>query len=84
MNEELINDEVIKLAQNGDQEALDLILKEYKKLIYLNIRNYFLVGADQDDLLQEGTIGLLKAIKIIVRGKLLLKHLQLFVLEDRY
>ena len=33
MNEELINDEVIKLAQNGDQEALDLILKEYKKLI---------------------------------------------------
>ena len=31
MNEELINDEVIKLAQNGDQEALNLILKEYKK-----------------------------------------------------
>ena len=82
MNEELINDEVIKLAQNGDQEALDLILKEYKKLIYLNIRNYFLVGADQDDLLQEGTIGLLKAIKNY--SELLLKHLQLFVLEDRY
>lgn len=69
MNEELINDEVIKLAQNGDQEALDLILKEYKKLIYLNIRNYFLVGADQDDLLQEGTIGLLKAIKNYSEGK---------------
>lgn len=69
MNEELINDEVIKLAQNGDQEALELILKEYKKLIYLNIRNYFLVGADQDDLLQEGTIGLLKAIKNYSEGK---------------
>lgn len=69
MNEELINDEVVKLAQNGDQEALDLILKEYKKLIYLNIRNYFLVGADQDDLLQEGTIGLLKAIKNYSEGK---------------
>ena len=69
MNEELINDEVIKLAQNGDQEALDLILKEYKKLIYLNIRNYFLVGADQDDLLQEGTIGPLKAIKNYSEGK---------------
>lgn len=69
MNEELINDEVVKLAQNGDQEALDLILKEYKKLIYLNIRNYFLVGADQDDLLQEGTIGLLKAIKNYNEGK---------------
>lgn len=69
MNEELINDEVIKLAQNGDQEALNLILKEYKKLIYLNIRNYFLIGADQDDLLQEGTIGLLKAIKNYSEGK---------------
>ena len=69
MNEELINDEVIKLAQNGDQEALNLILKEYKKLICLNIRNYFLVGADQDDLLQEGTIGLLKAIKNYSEGK---------------
>ena len=69
MNEELINDEVIKLAQNGDQEALDLILKEYKKLIYLNIRNYFLVGADQDDLLQEGKIGLLKVIKNYSEGK---------------
>lgn len=69
MSEELINDEIVKLAQNGDQEALDLILKEYKKLIYLNIRNYFLVGADQDDLLQEGTIGLLKAIKSYSEGK---------------
>lgn len=63
MNEELINDEVVARAQEGDQEALDLILKEYKKLIFLNVRNYFLVGAEQEDLLQEGTIGLLKAIK---------------------
>lgn len=63
MNEELINDEVVARAKEGDQEALDLILKEYKKLIFLNVRNYFLVGAEQEDLLQEGTIGLLKAIK---------------------
>lgn len=63
MNEDLINDEVVARAQEGDQEALDLILKEYKKLIFLNVRNYFLVGAEQEDLLQEGTIGLLKAIK---------------------
>lgn len=69
MSEELINDKVVKLAQDGDQEALDLILREYKKLIYLNIRNYFLVGAEQEDLLQEGTIGLLKAIKSYNEGK---------------
>ena len=69
MEKELISNEIVKLAQDGDQEALDLILKEYKKLIYLNVRNYFLVGADQDDLLQEGTIGLLKAIKNYSEGR---------------
>lgn len=63
MSKELVTDEVITRAQNGDQEALALILTEYKKLIFLNVKNYFLIGADQDDLLQEGTIGLLKAIK---------------------
>ena len=63
MSKELVTDEVITRAQNGDQEALAIILTEYKKLIFLNVKNYFLIGADQDDLLQEGTIGLLKAIK---------------------
>lgn len=63
MSVELItNDNIIK-AQQGDQESLNLILKNYKKLIFLNSRNYFLIGADQDDLLQEGMIGLIKAIK---------------------
>ena len=40
-----------------------MILKNYKNFIFMNSRNYFLVGADQDDLLQEGMIGLIKAIK---------------------
>lgn len=69
MNEELVTDEVIERAQKGDTEAIDLILKEYKKLIFLNVRNYFLIGAEQEDLLQEGTIGLLKAIKAYNKGK---------------
>lgn len=69
MSEEMITDDVIEKAQQGNQEALDLILKEYKKLIFLNVRNYFLVGAEQDDLLQEGMIGLLKAIKSYSKEK---------------
>lgn len=69
MNEELINDDIVARAQAGETEALDLILNEYKKLIFLNVRNYFLVGAEQEDLLQEGMIGLLKAIKGYTRGK---------------
>lgn len=66
---ELVNEDVIKQAQLGDQESIDIILKEYKNLIYLNIRNYFIIGAEQDDLLQEGTIGLLKALKAYEKGK---------------
>lgn len=69
MSEEIITDDIIEKAQQGNQEALDLILKEYKKLIFLNVRNYFLVGAEQDDLLQEGMIGLLKAIKSYSKEK---------------
>lgn len=63
MSIELVNDENIIRAQQGDQESINMILKNYKNFIFMNSRNYFLVGADQDDLLQEGMIGLIKAIK---------------------
>lgn len=60
---ELVDDSNIIKAQQGDQESINMILKNYKNFIFMNSRNYFLVGADQDDLLQEGMIGLIKAIK---------------------
>lgn len=66
---ELVNEDVIKQAQLGDQESINIILREYRNLIYLNVRNYFIIGAEQDDLLQEGTIGLLKALKAYQKGK---------------
>lgn len=59
----LINDEVIKEAQQGNEEALNLILEEYKKLVLSNVKNYFIIGAEQEDLIQEGMIGLLKAVR---------------------
>ena len=37
----------INRAQAGDQEAINLILQEYKNYIYLNVKNYFIVGAEQ-------------------------------------
>lgn len=64
MSIEMVTNENIIKAQQGDQESLNMILKNYKKLIFMNSRNYFLIGADQDDLLQEGMIGLIKAIKV--------------------
>lgn len=63
MSVEMVTDENILKAQQGDQESLNMILKNYKKFIFLSSRNYFLIGADQDDLIQEGMIGLIKAIK---------------------
>ena len=59
---ELVNDEDILRAQEGDEESITLILENYKNFIFMNTRNYFLIGADQDDILQEGMLGLVKAI----------------------
>lgn len=53
----------IRLAQQGDQEATEKIFLEYQTSILRNNRKFFLKGGDSDDLLQEGYIGLMKAIK---------------------
>ena len=60
--EENINT-ILKKAQTGDSEAIDWILKEYSKILSFNAQKYYLIGAEQEDLLQEGILGLLKAIK---------------------
>ncbi|MGL4307333.1 sigma-70 family RNA polymerase sigma factor [Cetobacterium sp. SF1] len=54
---------IVKKAQSGDQEAIAEIFEKYKKFILLRNKSYFLNGADREDLLQEGMIGLLKAIR---------------------
>lgn len=55
--------ELIQLAKNGDDTAFEKILSNYKNLVTSICRRYFLVGGDVDDLLQEGMIGLYKAVK---------------------
>lgn len=58
-----MNDEaVVVLAQNGDSCALDFILKKYSSSVKRISRRYFLIGADHDDIVQEGMIGLFKAV----------------------
>ncbi|MBA2609011.1 MAG: RNA polymerase sporulation sigma factor SigH, partial [Actinobacteria bacterium] len=44
-------------------QALDVILTRYRRFARAKVRNYFLVGADADDLEQEGLIGLYKAAR---------------------
>ncbi len=50
-------------ARNGSQAALDQLLRRYQSFVRLKASSYFLAGGDSDDLLQEGMIGLYKAIR---------------------
>jgi len=53
---------VVKLAQAGDISASEFLLYKYRSLVRTKIRSYFLVGAEKDDLLQIGMIGLWQSI----------------------
>lgn len=57
------DEEVVRHAQQGDKDAMDYLLHKYQKMVYIWTRPYFLQGAEDDDLLQEGMIGLFKAIR---------------------
>jgi len=65
---ELPDEEAVKAAQYGEQEATDYLLHKYQKMVYILTRPYFLQGAEDDDLLQEGMIGLYKAIRDFCPG----------------
>lgn len=54
---------ILKSAKQGDSESMELILKSFKPKVNAICREYFLVGSDFDDILQEGMIGLYKAIQ---------------------
>lgn len=61
--EKLSDEELVDRAQGGDDDALEVILARYKGLVYAKSKPYFLAGADDDDVIQEGFIGLYKAVK---------------------
>lgn len=57
------DDEVIRLVQSGSDSDMEIIIDRYKPLVLARARSYFLVGGDRDDLVQEGMIGLFKAVR---------------------
>lgn len=57
------DEELVALAQSGDSAAMDFILKKYSADVRATANRYFLVGAEHDDLVQEGMIGLFKAVQ---------------------
>lgn len=55
--------ELVEYAKNGDNEALECLLDKYKELVNIKVSKYFIIGAEREDIVQEGMIGLYKAIK---------------------
>ena len=60
---EYSDDELVALYRDGDVDALETLLERYRRFARAKGRSYFLVGADSDDIEQEGMIGLYKAIR---------------------
>ena len=54
---------LVELAQSGDDVAIDVLLTRYRHYARAKARTYFLAGADKEDIVQEGMIGLYKAIR---------------------
>jgi len=57
------DEETVELAQQGEQFAIEFLIDKYKNFVRAKARSYFLIGADREDIIQEGMIGLFKAIR---------------------
>src|SRR5438552_13899067 len=60
---ELGDMQLVLKARNGDDEAMDALIRRYTGFVRLKASSYFLAGGDSDDLIQEGLIGLYKAVR---------------------
>ena len=59
----LKDEEIISQIKSGDKDALSYLLEKYKNLVNIKVSKYFMIGAEKEDILQEGMIGLFKAIQ---------------------
>lgn len=57
------DEEIIVKIKNGNEQALTYLLNKYKPLVNNKVNKYFIIGAEKEDIIQEGMIGLYKAIK---------------------
>jgi RNA polymerase sigma-H factor len=63
LQRELADLQLVMRARNGDQRALDELIRRYSGFVRLKASSYFLAGGDAEDLIQEGLIGLYKAVR---------------------
>lgn len=63
------DEELISLAQNGNNQVVDYLMEKYKNFVRKKAYELFMIGGDNDDLIQEGMIGLFKAVRDYNRQK---------------
>ena len=59
----LCDEDIVEIAKLGDDYAQEFLMNKYKNFVRAKARSYFLIGADREDIIQEGMIGLYKAIR---------------------
>jgi RNA polymerase sporulation-specific sigma factor len=64
------DEQLVEYVKDGNLEALDFLICKYKNFVRAKARSYFLIGADREDIIQEGMIGLYKAIRDFKEDKL--------------
>lgn len=64
-----LDEELVALAKTGDEGAEEFLIRKYKDVVKGKANLYYIVGADREDLMQEGMIGIFKAIKSFENDK---------------
>jgi len=70
MYDEMLDETIVEAARQGDDNAQEFLINKYKNFVRAKARSYFLIGADREDIIQEGMIGLYKAIRDFRNDKL--------------
>ena len=66
----MTDEDIVQDARDGSADALDYVIQKYRNFVRAKARSYFLIGADREDIVQEGMIGLYKAIRDFRSDKL--------------
>lgn len=66
----LVDEEIVDMVRDGHSVALEYLIFKYRNFVKAKARSYFLIGADREDIIQEGMIGLFKAVRDFKEDKL--------------
>ena len=60
---QMTDEKLIENIKNDDHVALDCLMKRYNDIVNMKANKFFMIGAEKEDIVQEGMIGLYKAVK---------------------